>query len=151
LRVDAEGLSPERGSAQRPDQFPLDDGGNQRNQLQIFRYSDVILMVAEAKMRTGDNAGGLALVNELRAARGASVLTSLPLGDGADVKDPNTLLAERGRELWSEGWRRMDLIRFGAYLQPWALKEVDDPKYLLFPIPPDQLIANPNLQQNPGY
>jgi hypothetical protein len=79
-------------------------------------------MVAEAKMRTGDNAGGLALVNELREARGASTLTSLPLGDGADVKDPNTLLAERGRELYSEGWRRMDLIRFGAYLAALGFK-----------------------------
>lgn len=134
-----------------PPDYNAYNGGNARNQLQIFRFSDVILMVAEAKMRSGDNAGGLELVNELRAARGASTLASLPLGDGGDVKDPNTLLAERGRELWSEGWRRMDLIRFGAYLQPWALKETDDPKYLLFPIPPDQLIANPNLQQNPGY
>ncbi|HRI20403.1 MAG TPA: RagB/SusD family nutrient uptake outer membrane protein, partial [Panacibacter sp.] len=92
------------------------NGGNQRNQLQIFRYADVILMVAEAKMRSGDNAGGLALVNELRTARGASTLTSLPLVNSTNVYDPNTLLAERGREMYSEGWRRQDLIRFGVYL-----------------------------------
>ena len=45
---------------------------NSGNWLMIFRYPDVVLMVAEAKMRTGDNAGALLLVNELRAARGAA-------------------------------------------------------------------------------
>lgn len=134
-----------------PPDYSNYNGGNQRNQLQIFRYADVLLMVAEAEMRNGDNASALVLINQLRTARGASTVASMPLVNSSDVYDPNTLLAERGRELWSESWRRQDLIRFGVYLLPWDLKDNDDPKYLLFPIPPDQLIANPNLQQNPGY
>jgi hypothetical protein len=139
----------------RVDKYPPDynayTGGNQRNQLQIFRYADVVLMVAEAKLRTGDAAGALTLINQLRAIRGASTLVSITLVNTANVEDPSTLLAERGRELYWESWRRQDLIRFGVYLKPWPLKPQDDPKYLVFPIPSDQIIGNPNLLQNPGY
>jgi len=123
------------------------------NWLIMFRYPDVVLMVAEAKMRaaTPDDAGALALVNELRLARGAAPLTSIQLVNTSDVSDPSTLLAERGRELYWEGMRRTDLIRFGVFNKPWAYKTTDDPKYLLFPIPTQALSSNPNLKQNPGY
>jgi hypothetical protein len=136
-----------------PPDYTAYNGGNQKNQLQIFRYADVVLMVAEAKLRQGtpDAAGALALVNQLRAERGASALAEITLVNSGNVADPNTLLAERGRELYWESWRRQDLIRFGVFLKPWALKTADDPKYLLFPIPSDQIIGNPNIKQNPGY
>ncbi len=136
-----------------PPDYTAYNGGNQRNQLQIFRFADVILMVAEAKLRQGtpDNAGALVLVNGLRTVRGASPWASITLVNTGNVDDPNTLLAERGRELYWESWRRQDLIRFGVFLTPWALKPSDDPKYLLFAIPSDQLVANPNLKQNSGY
>jgi hypothetical protein len=64
---------------------------------------------------------------------------------------PESLLAERARELYEEGWRRNDLIRFGKFLEPWGEKPASDPTYLLFPIPSTQIVANPNLVQNPGY
>ena len=136
-----------------PPDYTAYNGGNQRNQLQIFRYADVILMVAQAYLRADapNTVAALALVNQIRTARRASVWSSVPLVNASNVADPNTLLAERGRELYWESWRRQDLIRFGVYLKPWALKTADDPKNLLFPIPSDQLIANPNLKQNPGY
>lgn len=126
-------------------------GGPAGNDLLLLRYADVMLMVAEAYMRTGDNASGLALVNQLRTARGASTFTSLPLVNTANVDDPNTFLAERGRELYWEEYRRTDLIRFGVFLKPWGLKPTDDPKNLLYPIPNQALAADPNLIQNPGY
>jgi hypothetical protein len=130
-------------------------GGQMGNQLQIFRYADVVLMVAEAHLRS-DDAGGtgpsLTLVNSLRTARLAAPLTGpLVLYTANNLYDQNSLIAERGKEMYWESWRRQDLIRFGAYLQPWALKAADDPKYLLYPIPSTQLIVNPNLKQNPGY
>lgn len=126
-------------------------GGPAGNWLMIFRYPDAVLMVAEARQRTGDAAGALALVNSLRAARGATPLASMALVNANNVNDPNTLLAERGRELYWEGVRRTDLIRFGVFLKPWQYKPSDDPKYLLFPVPAQALAANPNLKQNPGY
>jgi hypothetical protein len=138
-----------------PPDYSAYDGGNQRNQLQIFRYADVLLMMAEAHLRrTAPNtAAALTLVNTLRAARGATNMASITLVNPANVYDPNTLLAERGRELYWESWRRQDLIRFGVFLKSWALKEADaDPvRNLLYPIAPDELLANPNLKQNPGY
>ena len=126
-------------------------GGPAGNDLMIFRYPDVVLMVAEARMRNNDAAGALTMVNALRAARGAAPLASMTLANPNLVNDPNTLISERGRELYWESVRRTDLQRFGIYLKPWQYKPTDDPKYLLFPIPNQALAANPNLKQNPGY
>jgi starch-binding outer membrane protein, SusD/RagB family len=113
------------------------------NDFPFFRYADILLTKAEALMRSGQNAQALTIVNELRVVRGASELASL---------DETSLLAERGRELYTEGWRRTDLVRFGKFLQPWMEKpDTDDPKYLLFPFPSAQIVANPSLKQNPGY
>lgn len=126
-------------------------GGPAGNDLMIFRYADVVLMVAEAQMRSGNNAAALTLVNGLRAARGAAPLTTMTLANPNLVNDPLTLIAERGRELYWESVRRTDLQRFGLYLKPWQYKTVNDAKNLIFPVPNSALAANPNLKQNPGY
>lgn len=113
------------------------------NQFPFFRYADILLTKAEALMRTGNNSGALTIVNQIRTVRGAGALASI---------DETSLLAERGRELYAEGWRRTDLVRFGKFLEPWNQKTTtDDPKYLLFPFPSAQIVANPSLKQNPGY
>ena len=108
----------------------------------LMRYSDAHLMKAEALLRKGNNAGALALVNELRVLRNASDLASLDLGE---------LSNERGRELYKEGWRRNDLIRFGKFQDKWLFKDDQDPIRSLFPIPDIALSSNPNLKQNEGY
>ncbi|MBT8210196.1 MAG: RagB/SusD family nutrient uptake outer membrane protein [Eudoraea sp.] len=109
----------------------------------VFRYADAHLMKAEAMWRSGGDP--TAMVNDLRVLRGADPLGSV----GAQE-----LIDERGRELYAETWRRNDLIRFGQYLRAWDFKpagEVGNEARLLFPIPDQQLLANPNLVQNPGY
>jgi len=123
------------------------------NWVQIFRYADVTLMVAEAKMRAAapDNAGALVLINALRAVRGAAPFATLPLVNKTNVDDPNTLLAERGRELYWESVRRTDLLRFGVFNVLWQYKPSDDAHYNIYPIPTGALASNPNLKQNPGY
>lgn len=140
----------------RPNKYPVDypntDGGNINNDYVYFRLADVLLMKAEAILRggTGTAAGPygstpLALVNYIRTlpSRGASPLASVTL---------DNLLDERGRELYLEGWRRQDMIRFGKFLAPFQEKNyTSDPKYLLFAIPNDVLAVNSNLTQNPGY
>lgn len=108
----------------------------------LFRYADAHLMKAEAMMRIGGDP--TAMVNELRQSRENT--SSI----GSVTED--VLLAERGRELYIEFWRRNDLIRFDKFTAPWALKEVTgDPNVNLFPIPETALLSNPNLIQNPGY
>ncbi len=99
-------------------------------------------MKAEALLRTGDEAGALDIVNDIRETRGASALSSLSLDE---------LLAERGRELYWEAHRRTDLLRFGKFLDAWQQKEASGLERLLFPIPAASVASNPNLNQNPGY
>lgn len=109
----------------------------------VFRYADAHLMKAEAMWRNGGDP--LSMINTLRNLRGAN-----PLGSA----DAQTLIDERGRELYMETWRRQDLKRFGQYLRAWEFKpssEVGNEARSLFPIPSQQLLANPNLVQNCGY
>ncbi|HEY4288643.1 MAG TPA: RagB/SusD family nutrient uptake outer membrane protein [Puia sp.] len=119
---------------------------NPGNYLILFRLADVMLMVAEAQMRTGGD--GLTLVNKLRTARKAPALASMTLANTANVYDPNTLLAERGREFWWENQRRTDLIRFGVWNIAWRFKAADNGVRYIFPIPLQDLAQNPNLQPN---
>jgi starch-binding outer membrane protein, SusD/RagB family len=107
----------------------------------LLRYADVVLMKAEAQMRSGDKAGALATVNELRSKRSAKAL--------ADLNEAS-MLDERGREMYWEGTRRMDLIRFGKFTtSTGAVKQ--DAYTVLFPIPATAVLSNPNLRQNSGY
>lgn len=125
--------------------YPIDYANSSTNLAEndwvYYRYSDVLLMKAEALLRTSQAAPALTLVNSVRTMRGATPFASLTL---------DNLLDERGREFFWEGVRRQDLIRFGQFLTPWQEKPVDDPKYLLFAIPDNQL-SNPNFKQNPGF
>ncbi len=121
------------------------NGGGFANHVMVMRYSDAHLMKAEAILRGASGGDVTALVNELRTIRSASPLGSVSESD---------LLDERGRELYCEGWRRNDMIRFGAYTRQWEFKsaaETGNNARKLFPIPLPQLLANPNLVQNPGY
>jgi hypothetical protein len=127
--------------------------GHQHNQPALFRYADVVLMTAEAYLRNSDATDALTLVNALHTARGAQALTTLSLVNTSNLYDGTTILAERQKELYWESWRRQDLERFGVFTQAWTTKPTADAgtTYLLFPIPATQLVANPNLKQNPGY
>ena len=57
------------------------------------------------------------------------------------------VLAERGREMFCEGHRRQDLIRFGEFTKAWWEKPASDPKRVIFPIPQWAIDANPNLAE----
>ena len=127
--------------------YPIDyeSGDNVDNDMVLYRYSDVLLMKAEAILRGGAATGGdtpLSLVNSIRAKRGVDQLESIDL---------NSLLDERGFELYWEGHRRQDLIRFGKFLDAYNEKPASGPERLLFAIPSTALAVNPNLEQNPGY
>jgi len=124
--------------------FTLAIDGNAENEYVVFRLADVMLMKAEALLRKNSAAAALDIVNTLRAKRGATALATLTL---------QSLLDERGREMYWEGWRRSDQIRFGKFLDPVGPTRPtkSGPERLLFPIPNQQLAVNPNLTQNPGY
>jgi len=125
----------------------------------MFRLADVYLMYAEAFLRGGggDITTALGYVNAIRtrayAPNAVPAITSTQL-------TLDFILDERGRELFWEGHRRTDLIRFdkfttAAYLWPWkgnvASGAATQSYRNLFPIPSADRGANPTLQQNPGY
>jgi hypothetical protein len=120
------------------------------NDFPLYRYSDILLTKAEAlfNLSSYSNAIGLGLVNSVHQRAGLPVYASITA---------NELLAERGREMFSECWRRNDLIRFGQYGRTWFGKgSVDsDTHWNLFPIPQSQILATAGsetaLKQNPGY
>jgi len=119
------------------------DGGSFRNHEIFFRFADAYLMRSEARWYLGTDI--TAEINTLRATREASPLGSVGAGE---------LLAERGRELYVEFWRRNDLIRFGQFTADWEFKDpgaVGDANLNVYPIPSQALLGNPNLTQNPGY
>lgn len=119
---------------------------NQKNDIPFFRYSDVILMKAEAILRGGAPTQGqtaLSLVNQLRAERSSS-----PAWGAVTLED---IYAERVREFAWESWHRNDIIRFGKYEGKWGFKTDADPNKRIFPIPTTAFQLNPALTQNPGY
>lgn len=130
----------------------------------LFRLGDVYLMYAEAVQRGGQGgtpAQALAYVNALRdRAYGNASGGAAGHVTAADVASPDFLLAERGRELYWEGSRRTDLIRFGkftsaSYVWPWKggvmAGQGVSPNLNLFPLPSSDIVANPTLTQNTGY
>ncbi len=116
--------------------------GSWANHLVLMRYADAHLMKAEALFRKGNAGVAGTMINELRALRKASPL-------GAITAD--NILDERGRELYIEGWRRNDMVRFGKFNTKFAFVEATEADRSVFPIPDNALGSNPNLKQNPGY
>lgn len=124
----------------------------------IFRLADAYMMRAEAFHN---------LDNDDSAADDINVIRERAYGDtsgnieAADVTD-DFLLDERAREFYYEGLRRTDLIRFGqftsgTYVWQWkggVYEGTATSSHLdLYPIPADEVSANPNYngQNNPGY
>ncbi|MFM7719867.1 MAG: RagB/SusD family nutrient uptake outer membrane protein [Sediminibacterium sp.] len=130
----------------RTNKYPLKGdqmGFNEENEFVIFRYADALLMKAEALLRTGKAADALVIVNNIRKRANATNLSAVTLND---------LLAERGRELYLEGSRRTDMIRFGKYNDPVIERPLKSDAFrVVYPIPNQAVSSNPNLKQNFGY
>ena len=125
----------------------------------VFRLADVNLMYAEAVLRGGTGgsaANALTYVNALRERAYGNTSGNITAGQ----LTLDFILDERARELFWEGHRRTDLIRFGkftsaSYLWPWKGKVAEGAATQsyrdLYPIPANDLGANPTLKQNTGY
>ncbi len=126
------------------------------NDFPLFRLAEMYLTYAEAVVKGGTGgtrAQALTYINNLRTRANAGTISDSQLT--ADF-----VLDERARELYWEGFRRTDLIRYGKfttgnYIWEWkggvqAGRSVDS-HFNLFPIPSADLMANPNLKQNANY
>lgn len=127
----------------RPQKY-LPDASNldkPENDYVLFRYADALLMKAEAIVRGGS--GSLGTIQADLQGR-VGITTPINLTTLADI------YKARATELWEEGWRRNDMIRFGKYTTARATMTNTDPYRVLLPVPTTALL-NPNIKQNPGY
>ena len=121
------------------------DGKLMDNDIVLFRFADVLLMRAEAKLRIGQDGLDDFLQVRRRAFMHDRELTLQNLYD------------ERLLELCWEGWRRQDMIRFGQYKSLYKGDDIDpvvdesDGHTIVYPIPGDVLTFNKNMTQNKGY
>lgn len=123
----------------------------------MFRLADAYLIYAEAVVRGGGGSMTTAVnyVNALRERANGNASADITATD----LTLQFILDERSRELMWEGFRRQDLIRFGQFsdagIWQWKGAVVGGkvmPKYYdLYPIPTNELSANPTVTQNPGY
>jgi hypothetical protein len=119
------------------------NGGGASNDFPIYRYADILLMMAECNVRLNNPAAAKPFVDAVRSRAGIGALAANPTLDD--------IYTERGLELNWEGHRRQDMIRFDKFLLPKQFKETSEAYRKLFPIPTSALNANPGLKQNPGY
>ena len=111
---------------------------------QVIRYADVLLMLAEAYIESGQVNEALPLINQVRARSGAYEYTSL--GDQTEAR--TKLRRERQIELCGEQSRFFDLVRWGTLVQTINSEKAEAPVkdyHVLLPIPQAERDANPVL------
>ena len=124
------------------------NGRHQSNDVPIFRYADVLLMKAEALVRSGQSGAG-SLFNQIRSYVNAPTISGEPT--------LNDIYMERGREFFDELWRRNDMIRFGHFEDEYFPQYKSnsfanfDKTHRIFPISQNDLNLNPKWSQNAGY
>lgn len=123
----------------------------------LFRLAEMYLVYIESVKRGGTSGSDVQALDYFNALRQRAYGNATGKVSSFSLDD---ILNERMRELYWEGFRRTDLIRFdrftsGAYLWPWkggvANGIAADPHYNVFPIPSSEIISNTNLKQNAGY
>lgn len=124
---------------------------NGYNDFTYLRLANTYLILAEALMKNGDNAGAAALINILRQRANSAEIT-----EGDITLD--FILDERGRELFGEAQRKYHLLRNNLWLSRTNMhnkfvenRATDRDK--LLPIPQHVIDANitGDFPQNPGY
>lgn len=115
--------------------------------VRIIRYSDVLLMFAEAKLHgtTVPTVSGYDAASALNKVRERAKL--LPIG----APSLQNVWDERRAELAMEEDRFFDLVRTGQAVTALADKGYNHAKHQLFPIPSQQMQLNNHLTQNPNY
>lgn len=125
----------------------------------VFRLAEMYLIYAEATIVGGASSGG----STSQAVTYFNTLRQRAYGNtngNIAVLTSDLILDERGRELYWEGFRRSDLVRYnkftdGTYLWPWkggVQNGTAVSSHLrIYPLPATEVGSNPNIKQNPNY
>lgn len=121
----------------------------------VYRYADVLTLLSEAIVRQGNavTQEAIDLLNKVHTRAGLPAYTAADFASADDFLE--AVLTERGHELWFEGVRRSDLIRYGRYIT-YARQYKHSPTaqdYMnLMPLPQSVIDESKGkLIQNPGY
>ena len=149
------------------DKYPGKTGAVLRNDLKVFRVSEMYFILAECYAHDNTiNGSSNSVASVLKTIRDARFFNSAPaLAVYSSQQDAyRDILTERFKELSFEGHRYIDLKRLGALANKSIERDNVDDKLsgmpltipigdyrFTMPIPADELNANPNIQQNPGY
>src|SRR5690606_9568556 len=118
----------------------------------MIRYAEVLLNRAEALNEiNGPNQESVELLNRIRERAGVPEFSLSDFSSKELMR--NALLEERGWEFVAEGLRRVDLIRHGKLVSNALSRGASNAQDFMvrFPIPHNEMEANPSLTQNPGY
>ncbi|MCR4603476.1 MAG: RagB/SusD family nutrient uptake outer membrane protein [Prevotella sp.] len=122
----------------------LDDGGmhggNLRlNNIIIMRYAEVLLNYAECCLQTGDNASAKTYINQIQQRAGSKTIS--------DAVDMEVLKREKSYELWFEGCRFQDVLRWNDANAIARLQKAGSAVPHLF----DKLFRQPQAGENPVW
>jgi hypothetical protein len=134
--------------------YPNPGGSGDKDDTKVLRLSDIVLVAAEAYYNAGDITNANKYLNMVAQLRDPAFAGWNDTGEQV-LED---ILTERRKELAFEGSRYWDLVRLG---RSWTKIGNQNPSItvaaapgnigLVFPIPVQELDANPNVAQNPGY
>ena len=134
-----------------------------KTNFRVMRYAEVLLMAAEACLLSNDEGSALNYINQIRLRAQLSPLSEVTM---EDIKN------EKRLELWMEGTRFQDLVRWGDAATVLANQGQQIPvfngtnvsypytnttygfkagKHELLPFPEHEMNVNKNIQQNPGW
>jgi starch-binding outer membrane protein, SusD/RagB family len=122
------------------------------NDVPMIRYAEVLLNRAEALNElTGPNQESVDLLNDIRERAGVPEYQLTDFPSKESFRD--AILNELGWEFVAEGKRRMDLIRHGKLISKAIARGATNAKsyHVRYPIPLNEIKANPELEQNDGY
>ncbi|HTF21622.1 MAG TPA: RagB/SusD family nutrient uptake outer membrane protein, partial [Chryseolinea sp.] len=122
--------------------------------LPILRFSDILLMYAEAanEANGAPTEDAYTALNRVRIRAGLDPLSGLTYQTFKEA-----VWLERRLELVFENVRRFDLLRTGQLIDAvkaetsFSRNPTIEPFHVLLPIPQQDMDANPALEQNPGY
>ena len=128
-----------------------------KDDTKVIRYAEVILTLAEAYYRTNDETNARLYLNMVAKQRDPSFAGYI--STGTQLLDD--IILERRKELAFEGMRYLDLLRLNqdvvrvninnnyVGITPLTLPVSNFRR--IFPIPQNEIDANPNIGQNNGY
>lgn len=122
------------------------------NDVPMIRYAEVLLNRSESLNElNGPNQESVDLLNQIRTRAGIPNYNVSDFSSKDALRD--SLLKEKGWEFVAEGMRRMDLIRQGKLISEALARGASNAKEFMtrYPIPLDEIKANPKLIQNTGY